>query len=151
VKSTFSFTSKKSEPYMGKPAPAWCENCAPVVRKPLPPLPENLSTIQRVSAVMPAQGPACADGSCTGKSAKSCCERLKEWACFRYSTVRMPLVPTPRDAALYTYSPFGEEPGACGPGGCPAPGKHGKCATGAGCVSCPTVGETVVPGYRLAK
>lgn len=125
-------------------APTWCDNCAPAVRRPLPPLPGGLSAGQ------------CATGQCEAPAKSgSCCEKLKNWMCFRYTPVRLPLIPTPKDPALYTYFPTQERAGVCAGGNCATGGHFGKlragCATGAACVPCPAPGEAIVPGYRLAN
>jgi len=127
--------------------PALCENCAPAVRRPLPPLPAGLSTSHGAKASCTT--PACA----TEKSTGSCCQKLKDWLCFHYTPVRTPLIPTQKDPALYTYFPTQERPGLCATGNCAT----GNCATGKcrggvnGCVPCPTPGEAVAPGFRLAN
>ena len=53
--------------------PQFCENCAPAVRQPLPPLPDGISTNRVVpaSAVTPTSG-GCADGSCAVAEKRSC-------------------------------------------------------------------------------
>lgn len=117
--------------------PAWCEECSPIVRRPLPPLPAGLSAGHSAPCAAP-RGP---DGSC--------CQKLKEWLCFHYSPVRTPLVPTPKYPALYTYFPTQERAGLCGGDNCAG----GKCRLGgaAGCVNCPVPGEGILSGYRLAN
>lgn len=125
-------------------APTWCETCAPVVKRPLPPLPAGIST------------GSCATGACAtpAKASGSCCEKLKNWACFHYTPVRIPLTPTPKEPALYTYFPTRERAGLSAGGDC-ATGHCAKlrpgCATGPACVPCPAPGEALVPGYRLAN
>lgn len=120
--------------------PAWCEECAPSVKRPLPPLPAGLSTNQFTAC----NGPACATPRHTG----SCCQKLKDWLCFHYTPVRTPLVPTPKYPALHTYFPTQEHAGI-GVGDC-ATGKcrHGKSS---GCATCPVPGETITTGFRLAN
>lgn len=124
-------------------APTWCENCAPAVKRPLPPLPAGLSTSQ------------CSTGNCATAPARasgSCCEKLKNWLCFHYTPVRIPLTPTAKEPALYTYFQTQERAGVCASGNCAA----GHCAKvrvgrGSGCAPCPAPGEAIVPGYRLAN
>jgi hypothetical protein len=118
----------------------WCENCAPAVKRPLPGLPAGI-TDGKTAAVAPRSGH---DGSC--------CEKLKNWICFHYTPVHTPHIPTPKQPALWSYFPTVEGPGYGG--GC-ADGRCGKVighAIGAkSCVSCPTSGEAIGPGYRLAN
>ena len=126
-------------------APTWCENCAPAVKRPLPPLPAGLSTAH------------CATGKCAvaapaAKHDGSCCAKVKEWLCFHYTPVRMPLTPLPRDPSLFNYFPTQERAGMCATGNCTT----GACAkarigTASGCSPCPAPGEAIVPGFRLAN
>jgi hypothetical protein len=128
----------------------WCENCAPAVRQPLPPLPVNLSTSQ------PSAVDSCAVNAApiAAPSAKSgsCCQKLKDWICYRQTPVHFPRIPSPREPALYRYFPCQERPGLCSTGVCGA----GSCAVGdpasvqGSCVACPAPGDAIVPGYRLA-
>jgi hypothetical protein len=120
--------------------PTWCDNCAPVVKRPLPPLPAGLSSGQ------------CATPAPAAKHDGSCCEKLKNWLCFHYTPVKMPLIPTQKTPALYTYFPTVEGPGygaGCADGKC---GGHSRIGSAAkACVSCPAPGEALLPGYRLAN
>jgi len=122
--------------------PEWCSNCAPAIKRPLPPLPGGLSSA------------SCSTGQCAApaKASGSCCEKFKNWLCFHYTPVRMPLIPTQREPALYTYFSTTERAGVCAGGQCAT----GHCAkvrvgSGPGCVPCPAPGEALVPGYRLAN
>ena len=139
-------TRVSHESWLAKPK--WCEQCAPAVRHPLPPLPAGLST-DRACATSSSVGSACAPAAASG----SCCEKLKDWFCYRPSTVRTPCVPTQKDPAIYTYFTPRQGPGVgagnCAAGGC-ATGKAGHGA-GANCLPCPTPGDAIVPGYRLAR
>ena len=127
--------------------PKWCEQCAPAVRHPLPQLPAGLST-DRTCTSGSSAAPSCAPAA-----SGSCCQKLKEWLCFHQTPVRFPLIPTPRDPALYTYFPTQERAGACAGGGCATEGgATGRKGRGVGgCVPCPTAGEALLPGYRLAN
>lgn len=119
-------------------ANVWCTDCAPAIRHPLPPAPVSCNT-----------------GSCGGHDG-SCWEKFKGWLCFRQTPVHLGLTPTPRMTPLYTYLPCTERAGCsdghCGPGGC-APGhaRHGGLIGGRGCTTCPTPGESVMPGFRFAN
>lgn len=129
---------KSCEPATLHGKPAWCEECAPAVRRPLPALPAGLSTNHACA------GPACAPAKHNG----SCCQKLKDWLCFHYTPVRTPLEPTPKYPALYTYFPTQERAGLCVAGGCAT----GKCRGGAeSCAPCPVPGEAIAPGFRLAN
>lgn len=124
-------------------AKAWCTDCAPAVPTPLPPAPA---------------GHAAAGGSCAPARGHDgdYWQCFKDWLCFRQTPLRLGLTPTPRITPFYTYFPCVERPGCadgnCGPGGC-APGHPrlgGHAGHGRGCTTCPTPGEPVVPGFRLA-
>ncbi len=135
--------------------PKWCENCAPAVRHPLPPLPEGLSTMQQASYTAPVATP-CDNGGCApAAGSKSCCQKIKDWVCYRPTPVHFPCVPTEKQPGLYTYFPTQQGPGVgcatgnCGAGGC-ATGKGLKQRTTGNCVACPTPAAPVMPGYRLA-
>lgn len=131
---------------VGRGGNAWCTDCAPAVRHPLPPA--------------PAAG-ACVGGACAPAArghSGDCWQQFKDWLCFRQTPVHLGCTPTPRMPPLYTYFPNTTEragctTGNCGPTGC-APGhpRLGGGFVGAGrtCVDCPQPGETVTPGYRLA-
>lgn len=114
----------------------WCEDCAPVVRHPLPPLPNGVIQVgweegvpAGPAASMPAGagyrgagiGSGCSNGSCAGGSGTSgdCWHRIKAWLCFRQTPVHLPCTPTPRITPFYTYFPCGEH------GGCAANGPAG--------------------------
>ncbi|QDU21566.1 hypothetical protein [Urbifossiella limnaea] len=120
-------------------ANVWCSDCAPAVRHPLPPAPV-----------------ACATGTARGHDG-SCWEKFKSWLCFRETPIHLGLTPTPRAAPQYTYFPCTERAGCaagnCGPGGC-APGHPrlgGGLIGGRACTTCPTPGESVMPGFRFAN
>ncbi len=128
--------------------PKWCEQCAPAVRHPLPPLPAGMSTNRGYSTS------SCASTGCAPVQASgSCCAKLKDWFCCRPSTVRTPCIPTQKDAAITGYFTPHVGPGVgvgnCATGNC-ATAKFGH-GSGGNCVPCPTPGEALVPGYRLAK
>jgi len=133
---------------------AWCSDCAPAVRRPLPPPPTGGgcdSGICRVGHVEPAPA-ACAGGECRTGPSGNCWDRLKTWFCFRPTPIHLPLTPTPRIVPAYTYFPCRETAG-CATGTCGA-GGHGPRLPGrgaAGCTPCPTPGDAVMPGYRLAN
>ena len=126
----------------------WCEQCEWAVRHPLPPLPAGMSTNRGYSTGSCAST-ACAPAQASG----SCCGKIKDWFCYRPSTVRTPCIPTQKDAAIYTYFTPRQGPGVgvgnCATGNCAA-GKFGH-GSGGNCVPCPTPGEALVPGYRLAN
>ena len=128
--------------------PKWCEQCAPAVRHPLPPLPAGMSANRGYSTA------ACTSTSCAPAQASgSCCAKLKDWFCCRPSTVRTPCIPTQKEPATYTYftpqEGLGVGVGNCATGNC-ATGKFGH-GSGKNCVACPVPGEALVPGYRLAN
>jgi len=133
----------------------WCEDCAPAVRHPLPPLPAgviNTSYVTTTAAPNPIcqaggqtppvpvpvpVGGGCATGNCSnggGKHghAESCWSRFKGWLCFHPTPAKFPLVPTPRFTPFYTYFPCHERPGI----------DPASCATG----SCATMGTATMPG-----
>lgn len=168
-KSSPSGFGEPYDPVMGK-KPTWCENCAPAARQPLPPLPDGISTnrVMPASAMVPTGArPGCADGSCGQADKRSCCQKIKDWICYRQTPIHFPLIPTPRQPSLVSYFPtpayavghYG--PGINGTGNCAT----GNCATGncgtnarfsrgvggASCAACPTPGEAILPGYRLAN
>lgn len=123
--------------------PQWCTDCAPAFRNPLPPLPPpSIVPVARVERVKHHE-PDCDRGSCW--------EKCKAWLCFRQTPVHLPCTPTPRNPPLFTLFPCKEHGGVVG-AGCDIsrPGlRHMGRAIG-GCATCPTPGEALVPGYRLA-
>lgn len=139
--------------------PKWCGECAPAVRYPLPPPPAGSADggVRRIGHFEPT--PACAAGGCAGGDDRSCWERFKGWLCFRQTPVKLPRTPTARITPAYTYFPCVDRPGGgCSSGNCGAgvsgAGGHASLMPGRGvngCVSCPTAGEAVMPGYRLAN
>ena len=157
------------DPYPGKKG--WCENCAPSVRYPLPPLPGGPDMgaygVRRASAEVAAPAPAafpapvpspgCATASCATapRHSGSCWDCFKRWLCYRQTPVKLPHVPTQRDAPQWTYGNCREGRGVgagCGTGGC-ATGFGGHAVRGGagGCTPCPVPGGTVMTGYRLAQ
>lgn len=176
----FQRTPKKyvADPYDPYPAKkAWCETCGPAVRHPLPPLPAGLDLgaygVRRASADEPAQpAPAqpagvtvphavaggCAAGACAadaGRPSRSCWECFKGWLCYRQTPNYLPLIPTQRNAPLYTYGTCREGTGygaGCAGGACgTGHGFAGRAGSGAACTPCPVASESVMPGYRLAN
>ncbi|HYH63813.1 MAG TPA: hypothetical protein VD866_03850 [Urbifossiella sp.] len=120
-------------------ANVWCTDCAPAVRHPLPPAPVS-----------------CATGACAGGHDGSCWEKFKGWLCFRQTPIHLGLTPTPRITPQYTYFPCtegaGYASGNCGPGGCSTGHPRlGGLVGGRGCTTCPTPGESVMPGFRFAN
>lgn len=81
--------------------------------------------------VIPAGGQDCGPGGCTGQK----WECVKAWLCYRPSSVKLPLTPTPHTALpLFPCQPTagaGCGPNACGPNGC-APGHGGQAQGGGG-------------------
>ncbi len=120
-------------------ANVWCTDCAPAVRYPLPPAPVS-----------------CATNSCARGHDGSCWEKFKGWLCFRETPIHLGLTPTPRITPQYTLFPCTERAGCgdgnCGPGGCATghPRLGGGLVGGRGCTTCPTPGESVMPGFRFA-
>ncbi|HEY2909756.1 MAG TPA: hypothetical protein VGI99_05895 [Gemmataceae bacterium] len=142
--------------------PQFCENCAPAVRQPLPPLPEGISTNRVVpaSAVAPRSS-GCADGSCGVAEKRSCCQKIKDWICYRQTPIHFPLIPTPRQPSIVSYFPYPDRvlgygpgmngTGSCTTGNCAANGKTGCGVRGGSCAACPAPGEAILPNYRLAN
>ncbi len=146
-------TSDQASALTGGPM-RWCEDCAPAVRHPLPPLPPGV--INAAGDTRVKQGrlwqvgyntpstpatPAvsCPSGGCGGGHDGSCWSRFKAFMCYHPSRIHLGLTPTPRITPFYMYFPCYDNVGY-GPGGC-ATGKcaTGKCATGgpptAGCAT----------------
>lgn len=131
----------------GRGPQVWCNDCAPAVRHPLPPVPDAAG----------CAGAACAPAPLVRDHDGSCLAKVKEWFCFRQTPVHLGLTPTPRMAPFYTYFPCTEKAGCaagnCGPGGCAA--GHPRLGAGLfggakGCTTCPQPGEAVMPGFRFA-
>jgi hypothetical protein len=105
------------------------------------------------------RGAACAGGACgtaAGGHDGHCWNHFKEWLCFGNTPVHLGYTPTPRITPFYTYFLCAEKAGCaagnCGPGSC-APGHPrlgGLHGAARGCTTCPTPGEAVMPGFRLA-
>lgn len=154
------------DPFHGK-AGRFCDDCTPACRHPLPALPAGLGTRD-------CAGTRCAGGRVDG----DCWDRFKTWACYRQTPVHLGCVPTPRHVPLWAWFPCTETAGCgagqCGPNGCVAGGHAGGAAPASptapaapavagrgkllpgrgvagGCQPCPTPGEVVMPGYRLAN
>lgn len=141
----------------------WCSDCAPAVKYPLPPLPAGISGDTRVIRT-PTAGGTCQDGNCgRGHTAGSCWAKFKNWLCFKQTPLHFPCKPTLRYAPLYTYAPCVEGYGcangmgapACGPAVATGVAKQGlglpPRGVAGGCTPCPTPGEPILPGYRLAN
>ncbi|MDB5311461.1 MAG: hypothetical protein JWO38_5663 [Gemmataceae bacterium] len=171
--SLFKTTEVGSEPYDSYPGkPRWCSDCAPAVRKPLPPLPANVwggTWDHAGGAGRVSDGGACSTGTCAagsgGHGVGHCWQKFTGWLCYRQTPFHMPATPNPRMPPTYTYFPChdraGYGTGGCGNAGCRAggavgpvglanPGGFAGRGAGGNCKPCPPAGEAVMPGYRLA-
>lgn len=162
------------DPYPAKKG--WCETCAPSARQPLPALPagpdmgayrvRRASAVEAPPAAPPAPPPAppaaagCPTGHCgvvADRHSGSCWDCFKRWVCYRYTPVKLPHVPTQRDAPQWTYGTCREGPrtaAGCAGGTCatgPIGGHAGRVKKADGCAPCPVPGDAVMPGYRLAN
>lgn len=152
--AVFNRGGKGCEPY---------DDCAPAVRHPLPPLPGGV-------------GGNCPGGTCMGGGSRgglgldldadgSCWRRFKGWLCYRPTPIHLGCTPTARHVPVYQWFPC-ESGAGCGPAGCAAPrvaaasgptidaarltGLPARGISG-GSSPCPTPGEEILPGYRLAN